>query len=60
MHTQARDVRSILRATEGSEVGKKYVLDSVRGFDLFPQTAHVGSVAVLWIVQHLASCAICR
>ena len=31
MHTQARDVRSILKATEGSEVGKKYVLDSVRG-----------------------------
>ena len=47
VHTQARDVGSILRATEGNEVKKKYVLESVRGFDLFPQTAHVESVAVL-------------
>lgn len=47
VHTQARDVGNILRATEGNEVGKKYVLESVRGFDLFPQTAHVESVAVL-------------
>ena len=31
VHTHARDVGSILRATEGSEVGiqKKYVLNSV-------------------------------
>lgn len=47
VHTQARDVGSILRATGGNEVGKKYVLESVRGFDLFPQTAHVESVAFL-------------
>ncbi len=29
----------------------KYVLESVRGFDLFPQTAHVESVAVLRLVE---------
>ncbi|KAG6854170.1 hypothetical protein C0991_009822 [Blastosporella zonata] len=47
VHTQARDVGKILKATEGEEQGRKYVLESVRGFDLFPQTAHVESVAVL-------------
>ncbi|KAG6900364.1 hypothetical protein C0993_011995 [Termitomyces sp. T159_Od127] len=47
VHTQARDVGKILRAMEGEEKGRKYVLESVRGFDLFPQTAHVESVAVL-------------
>ncbi|KAG6888915.1 hypothetical protein C0992_007102 [Termitomyces sp. T32_za158] len=47
VHTQARDVGKILKATEGEEKGRKYVLESVRGFDLFPQTAHVESVAVL-------------
>jgi tRNA (uracil-5-)-methyltransferase len=30
--------------------GRKYVLESLRGFDLFPQTAHVESVAVLRLV----------
>jgi tRNA (uracil-5-)-methyltransferase len=50
VHTQARDVGMILRKSEAIE-GKKYVLDSVRGFDLFPQTAHVESVAVLRLVD---------
>ncbi|KAF5371304.1 hypothetical protein D9758_004267 [Tetrapyrgos nigripes] len=52
VHTQARDVGKILKATE-KEVegeGKKYVLESLRGFDLFPQTAHVESVAILKLV----------
>ncbi|KAJ7074382.1 S-adenosyl-L-methionine-dependent methyltransferase [Mycena amicta] len=45
VHTQARDVGMILK---GSEDGRgKYVVESLRGFDLFPQTAHVESVAVL-------------
>ena len=45
VHTQARDIGMIL----GKETkdGKKYVIESLRGFDLFPQTAHVESVAVL-------------
>ncbi|KAL6300241.1 S-adenosyl-L-methionine-dependent methyltransferase [Sparassis latifolia] len=46
VHTQARDVGMILRKSE--EMGApKYVLETLRGFDLFPQTAHVESVAVL-------------
>ncbi|KAG6824968.1 hypothetical protein H0H92_005287 [Tricholoma furcatifolium] len=50
VHTQARDVGKILKATENEVAGRKYVLESVRGFDLFPQTAHVESVAVLRLV----------
>ncbi|KAF5386601.1 hypothetical protein D9615_002019 [Tricholomella constricta] len=50
VHTQARDVGKILKATENEEAGRKYILESVRGFDLFPQTAHVESVAVLRLV----------
>ncbi|KAF8588510.1 S-adenosyl-L-methionine-dependent methyltransferase [Ramaria rubella] len=45
VHTQARDVGQIL-GWEG-EGGGRYRLESLRGFDLFPQTAHVESVAVL-------------
>ncbi|KAK9447229.1 S-adenosyl-L-methionine-dependent methyltransferase [Limtongia smithiae] len=40
VHTQARDVARILR--DGG-----YVVESIRGFDFFPQTHHVESVAVL-------------
>lgn len=47
VHSQARDVGMILRAMRAKEGGKKYVLESVRGFDLFPQTHHVEGVAVL-------------
>ena len=61
MHTQARDIGMILRKsrekaqkikkTQESGKGKVYILESVRGFDLFPQTAHVESVAVLRLVD---------
>jgi tRNA (uracil-5-)-methyltransferase len=54
VHTQARDVGMILKGSEkpaGRTGGTKYVLESLRGFDLFPQTAHVESVAVLRLVQ---------
>ncbi|KAG9310408.1 S-adenosyl-L-methionine-dependent methyltransferase [Chiua virens] len=55
VHTQARDVGMIVRRSEetgvgtGTETGTRqgYVLENLRGFDLFPQTAHVESVAVL-------------
>ncbi len=47
VHTQARDVGNILRMTKGDEDGKRYKLERLRGFDLFPQTAHVESVALL-------------
>lgn len=51
VHTQARDVGWVVKTTaEEKERGERkgrYVLESLRGFDLFPQTAHVESVAVL-------------
>ncbi|KAJ7272515.1 tRNA methyltransferase, partial [Mycena rebaudengoi] len=64
VHTQARDVGMILRGSEeklraeraavegrsNGRVGGRYVLESLRGIDLFPQTAHVESVAVLRLV----------
>jgi tRNA (uracil-5-)-methyltransferase len=55
VHTQARDVGQIVswsaeEAAAGKREGKRYVLESLRGFDLFPQTAHVESVAVLRLV----------
>ncbi|KAJ7099227.1 S-adenosyl-L-methionine-dependent methyltransferase [Mycena belliarum] len=60
VHTQARDVGLILEGSradagagggEGEKGRGRYVLESVRGFDLFPQTAHVESVAVLRLVD---------
>lgn len=54
VHTQARDVGMILRESESTRTGMKYVLESLRGFDLFPQTAHVESVAILRLVpEHI-------
>jgi len=55
VHTQARDVGQIVswsaeEAADGKREGK-YVLESLRGFDLFPQTGHVESVAVLRLVS---------
>ncbi|KAK1229120.1 tRNA(m5U54)methyltransferase [Marasmius sp. AFHP31] len=50
VHTQARDVGKIIKATENDGEGRRYVLESLRGFDLFPQTAHVESVAILKLV----------
>lgn len=56
VHTQARDIGQIVAwsAEEDTAEGKgkgKYVVESLRGFDLFPQTAHVESVAVLRLVS---------
>jgi len=51
VHTQARDIGMLLRMVDNSgETREKYQLESLRGFDLFPQTAHVESVAVLRLV----------
>lgn len=44
VHSQARDVEWFINNTES---GKHYKVESVRGFDFFPQTHHVESVAVL-------------
>ncbi|KAK2792757.1 tRNA(m5U54)methyltransferase [Onygenales sp. PD_12] len=47
VHTQARDVGMLV---EGNIIGGRevrYEIESIRGFDFFPQTGHVESVAVL-------------
>ena len=49
VHSQARDMEVILKGEVSLDGGekRKYVLESVRGLDLFPQTSHVESIAVL-------------
>ncbi|KAI0469400.1 uracil-5--methyltransferase [Xylaria cf. heliscus] len=54
VHTQARDVGMLVRGETGSadvtqvnEKGMCYEIESLRGFDFFPQTGHVEGVAVL-------------
>ncbi|KAF7793328.1 hypothetical protein EIP86_004440 [Pleurotus ostreatoroseus] len=49
--TQARDLGDILRKSEEELEGQKYIIESLKGFDLFPQTYHVESVAVLRLVD---------
>ena len=43
VHTQARDVGVLVNGKEGVS----YEIESLRGFDFFPQTGHVEGVAVL-------------
>lgn len=45
VHTQARDVAVMVQGDE--KLGVKYDIESIRGFDFFPQTGHVEGVAVL-------------
>ncbi|KAI0099330.1 uracil-5--methyltransferase [Nemania sp. FL0031] len=61
VHTQARDVGMLVRGETGgaelaegagagtrvNEKGTRYAVESLRGFDFFPQTGHVEGVAVL-------------
>jgi tRNA (uracil-5-)-methyltransferase len=51
VHTQARDIGKIVSLSADGMGKGKYVVESLRGFDLFPQTAHVESVAVLRLVS---------
>lgn len=44
VHSQARDINWFLHHTEN---GKLFTIESIKGFDFFPQTHHVESVAVL-------------
>lgn len=44
VHTQARDVGVLVR---GEGEGSRYEVESLRGFDFFPQTGHVEGVAIL-------------
>lgn len=43
VHTQARDVGVLVEGRDGCH----YRIESLQGFDFFPQTAHVESVAIL-------------
>lgn len=43
VHTQARDVGTLVAGIGSS----KYEIESIRGFDFFPQTGHVEGVAIL-------------
>jgi tRNA (uracil-5-)-methyltransferase len=45
VHTQARDVGVLVRGLGNG--GARYNIESLRGFDFFPQTGHVEGVAVL-------------
>ena len=56
VHSQARDMGVILKgevSLDGRGKKGKYVLESVRGLDLFPQTSHVESIAVLRLTEQL-------
>lgn len=48
VHSQARDVDWFINKTAN---GHKYYVESIKGFDFFPQTHHVESVAVLSLKQ---------
>ncbi|PBP25679.1 tRNA (uracil-5-)-methyltransferase [Diplocarpon rosae] len=45
VHTQARDVGDLVRGMGPG--GTRYEIESLRGFDFFPQTGHVEGVCVL-------------
>ncbi|KAI6244571.1 tRNA (uracil(54)-C(5))-methyltransferase [Erysiphe necator] len=54
VHTQARDVGKIINGLSTNSdpknkesEGSSYILESIIGFDFFPQTSHVESVAIL-------------
>ncbi|KAF2018889.1 S-adenosyl-L-methionine-dependent methyltransferase [Aaosphaeria arxii CBS 175.79] len=52
VHTQARDIGVLVGGMQGVDGGKGpgegcYEIESLRGFDFFPQTGHVEGVAVL-------------
>jgi tRNA (uracil-5-)-methyltransferase len=49
VHTQARDVGVLVRGIEHGDA--RYKIESLRGFDFFPQTGHVEGVAVLSRVE---------
>lgn len=43
VHTQARDVAVMVQG----DMNSRYEIESIRGFDFFPQTGHVEGVAIL-------------
>ncbi|CZT51253.1 related to endo-exonuclease yNucR [Rhynchosporium secalis] len=53
VHTQARDVGVLVSGMESG--GSRYEIESLRGFDFFPQTGHVEGVCVLRRVEDAGS-----
>ena len=49
VHTQARDVGVLVRGMDHTST--KYKIESLRGWDFFPQTSHVEGVAVLSLID---------
>lgn len=48
VHTQARDIGVLAKgAATAAGGGIRYEIESIQGFDFFPQTSHVESIAVL-------------
>ncbi|KAA8652501.1 hypothetical protein EYZ11_007683 [Aspergillus tanneri] len=45
VHTQARDVAVMVQGDSEKKI--RYEIESIRGFDFFPQTGHVEGVAIL-------------
>ncbi|KAH8705144.1 S-adenosyl-L-methionine-dependent methyltransferase [Talaromyces proteolyticus] len=45
VHTQARDIGYLVQGNASSDV--RYEIESIRGFDFFPQTGHVEGLAIL-------------
>ncbi|RAL00945.1 tRNA (uracil(54)-C(5))-methyltransferase [Aspergillus ibericus CBS 121593] len=45
VHTQARDVAVMVQGNAEKKI--RYEIESIRGFDFFPQTGHVEGVAIL-------------
>jgi tRNA (uracil-5-)-methyltransferase len=54
VHTQARDVGVLVVGKDGV----RYTIESLRGFDFFPQTGHVEGVAVLSRVEKVDTLAL--
>jgi tRNA (uracil-5-)-methyltransferase len=52
VHTQARDIGILVNGAKGME-GWCYEIESLRGFDFFPQTGHVEGVAFLNRVERV-------
>lgn len=49
VHTQARDVGVMVRGMPHTKT--RYKIESLRGWDFFPQTSHVEGVAVLSLIE---------
>ena len=49
VHSQARDIEWFINSTVN---GNQYYVESIKGFDFFPQTHHVETVAVLSLKEN--------